>query len=277
MSSYGERLDQICAARGTLCAGVDPHPGLLAAWGLENSAAGLERFSRSLVEALGEQLAVIKPQSAFFESFGSAGIAVLERLLADIRDAGALSILDVKRGDIGSTMSAYAQAYLADGAPLAADAITVSPYLGFGSLQPAFDQALRYGRGVYVLARTSNPEGGQVQLAQTDGLAVAQQIVDQATAANESSGQSAIGLVVGGTHQSLGCDVSAFDGSILVPGIGAQGGRMSDLPTLFGAAFTRVLPMVGRDLLGAGPNQNALRDKATQLLESVAEATQHDS
>lgn len=277
MTSYGERLDQICVARGTLCAGVDPHPGLLAAWGLENSAAGLERFSRSLVEALGEQLAVIKPQSAFFESFGSAGIAVLERLLADIRDAGALSILDVKRGDIGSTMSAYAQAYLADGAPLAADAITVSPYLGFGSLQPAFDQALRYGRGVYVLARTSNPEGGQVQLAQSEGLAVAQQIVDQATAANATSGQSAIGLVVGGTHQSLGCDVSGFNGSILVPGIGAQGGRMSDLPTLFGAAFTRVLPMVGRDLLGAGPDQNALRDKATQLLESVAEATRHDS
>jgi len=277
MSSYFERLTQVSATRGALCAGVDPHPGLLAAWGLENSASGLERFSRRLVEALGEQLAVVKPQSAFFESFGSAGIAVLERLLVDIRDAGALSILDVKRGDIGSTMTAYAQAYLAEGAPLAADAITVSPYLGFGSLQPAFEQAHRYGRGVYVLARTSNPEGGQVQLAQSGGRSVAQQIVDEATAANQSTGQSEIGLVVGGTHQSLGCDVTAFNGSILVPGIGAQGGRMSDLPALFGAAFDRVLPMVGRDLLGVGPDQNALRDKATQLLESVAEATRYDS
>lgn len=277
MTSYFERLAKVSAARGALCAGVDPHPGVLAAWGLENTAAGLERFSRQLVEALGEQLAVIKPQSAFFESFGSAGIAVLERLLVDIRQAGALSILDVKRGDIGSTMTAYADAYLADGAPLAADAITVSPYLGFGSLQPAFDHAHRNGRGVYVLARTSNPEGGHVQLAQADGRSVAQQIVDDATAANSASGQLAIGVVVGATHQDLGCDLGRFNGSILVPGIGAQGGRMADLPGLFGPAFRQVLPMVGRELIGAGPDPEALRDKAAQLLEPVRDVARHDS
>lgn len=277
MTGYFERLSQVGAARGVLCAGVDPHPGLLAAWGLENSVAGLERFSRGLIEALGDRLAVIKPQSAFFEAFGSAGIAVLERLLADIREAGALSILDVKRGDIGSTMTAYAQAYLGDGSPLAADAITVSPYLGFGSLRPAIELAEQTGRGVYVLARTSNPEGGAVQLAYSEGRSVVQQIVDEATAANLASGQAAIGLVVGGTHQSLGCDLSTFNGSILVPGIGAQGGRMSDLPAMFGPAFSRVLPMVGRELLGAGPDPEALRDKASQLLDAVGDATRYDS
>lgn len=273
MTSYVERLARTTAARGALCLGVDPHPGVLAAWGLENSASGMERFGRQLVEALGEQVAVIKPQSAFFESFGSAGIAALERLLADVRDAGAVSILDVKRGDIGSTMTAYAQAYLADGAPLASDAITVSPYLGFGSLEPAFELAHRYGRGVYVLARTSNPEGGQVQLARSGDHSVAQEIVDQARAVNSASGQSAIGLVIGATHRDLGCELDGFNGSILVPGIGAQGGRMADLPTLFGPQFGHVLPMVGRELIGAGPDPQALRDKAAQLLAELREAT----
>jgi orotidine 5''-phosphate decarboxylase, subfamily 2 len=277
MREYFERLGQLSVARGALCAGVDPHPGVLASWGLDNSAASLERFSRSLVEALGDQLAVFKPQSAFFESFGSAGIAVLERLLADIRGTGALSILDVKRGDIGSTMEAYADAYLADGSTLAADAITVSPFLGFGSLQPAFDRAREYGRGVYVLARTSNPEGGRVQLADQSGRSVVQEIVDEATQANAASGTRAIGLVVGGTHQDLGCDLTGFNGSILVPGIGAQGGRMADLPALFGPAFSLILPMVGRELIGAGPDPKALRDKAAQLLEPLRAVTRNDS
>ena len=165
MTTYWQRLADRTNQRGTLCVGIDPHPGLLKAWGLDVNAAGLETFARRVVEVLGERVAVFKPQSAFFEAHGSAGVAVLERVLADIAGAGALSLLDVKRGDIGSTMAAYADAYLADGSPLAADAITVSPYLGFGSLQPAFDRAHATGRGVYVLARTSNPEGHEVQLA----------------------------------------------------------------------------------------------------------------
>lgn len=277
MTSYFERLGRATATRGALCIGVDPHPGVLAAWGLDDNASGVERFGRQLVEALGEQVAVIKPQSAFFERFGSAGIAALERLLADVHGAGALSILDVKRGDIGSTMAAYAQAYLTDGAPLAADAITVSPYLGFGSLEPAFELAHQHGRGVYVLARTSNPEGGQIQLARTGQHCVAQEIVDAAGAANASSGVSAIGLVIGATHQDLGCELSGFNGSILVPGIGAQGGRMADLPALFGAQLGHVLPMVGRELIGAGPDPEALRDKAAQLLEALREALVNNS
>ena len=268
MTTYWRRLREIVSDRGPLCVGIDPHPPILSAWGLPATAAGVERFSRHLVETLGDRVAAFKPQSAFFECYGSAGIAVLERVLADIAESPALSILDVKRGDIGSTMAAYGQAYLADGAPLAADAITVSPYLGFGSLQPTIDLAHRYERGIYVLARTSNPEGGTVQLALTeDGEgSVVQSMIDAATAVNRESRQKADGLVVGGTHSSLGCDLSDFNGSILVPGIGAQGGRMEDLPSLFGDAVDQVLAVVGRGVIGAGPDPQALRAKVDMLV-----------
>lgn len=265
-ASYQTRLTAITEARGSLCVGIDPHPSVLESWHLPANADGVERCARAVVEAVGDKVAVFKPQSAFFERFGSAGIAVLERVLEDIRDAGALSILDVKRGDIGSTMAGYAAAYLADDAPLRADAITVSPYLGFGSLMPAFDAAHESGRGVYVLARTSNPEGAEVQLAMGEDSSVVQRIIDESTALNRRSGQAAVGLVVGGTHESLGCDLSEFNGSILVPGIGFQGGRIDDLPRLFGDAMDQVLPVVGRGVLGAGPSIFALTSRVEQLL-----------
>lgn len=267
MTTYWRRLRDRVSERGPLCIGIDPHPSLLTSWGLTADAGGVEQFGRHLVESLGDKVAAFKPQSAFFEAYGSAGIAALERVLADIAQTDALSILDVKRGDIGSTMTAYADAYLADGAPLAADAITVSPYLGFGSLQPAIDAAHRYERGVYVLARTSNPEGSSVQLALTgDDGSVVQSIIDAATEVNRASRQRAVGLVVGGTHSSLGCDLSDFNGSILVPGIGFQGGRMEDLPGLFGDAVDQVLAVVGRGIIAAGPEREALRAKVDTLL-----------
>jgi len=269
VSGYWRRLQDVVADRGPLCVGIDPHPALLRAWGLSENANGVERFSRALVEALGDQVAAFKPQSAFFEAYGSGGVAVLERLLADIAGTGALSIVDAKRGDIGSTMEAYADAYLADGSPLAGDAVTLSPYLGFGSLAPAFERAQRYERGVYVLARTSNPEGGAVQLALTHDSSVVQSIIDAATETNRNSRLRAIGLVVGGTHESLGCDLSEFNGSILVPGIGFQGGRMSDLAALFGDATDQVLAVVGRGVIGAGPDAQSMRSKVSALLAEV--------
>lgn len=271
MTTYWRRLKATTAERGNLCVGVDPHPSVLKSWGLAADVAGLEAFTRGLVEAIGERTAVFKPQSAFFETHGSAGLAVLERLLADIAQAGALSILDVKRGDIGSTMQAYADAYLCDGSPLAADAITVSPYLGFGSLMPAFERAHEYERGVYVLARTSNPEGGQVQLAlcaDAEG-SVAQEIIDAAKELNHRGRQRAVGLVIGGTHADLGCDVADFNASILVPGIGAQGGRLEDLAELFGNAVDNVLPTVSRGIIASGPAPSALNDKLSEFLSST--------
>lgn len=266
MSSYGERLAAVTAARGRLCVGIDPHASVIEAWGREYGVAGLEAVARGMVEALGDVVAVFKPQSAFFEAHGSAGVAVLERTIADAQAAGALVIVDAKRGDIGSTMAAYAQAYLADGSPLAGDALTVSPYLGFGSLQPALDLAHATGRGLYVLARTSNPEGADVQTAVSeDGRSVAQGIVDAATAANEASGQGAVGLVIGATRTDAGCDVSRVNGSILAPGIGAQGGTIQSLAAIFGPATRHVLPSASREVLLQGPDREALRDAVARL------------
>ena len=272
MSTYRQRLRATTAERGNLCVGIDPHASVLTSWGLSADAAGLERFSRSLVEALGSTVAVFKPQSAFFEAYGSAGIAVLEKVLADIRDAGALSIVDAKRGDIGSTMEAYADAYLCDTSPLRGDAVTLSPYLGFDSLAPAYARAIQNDRGVYVLARTSNPEGGQVQLALGREGSVVQEIIDAATELNTRAKTRAIGLVMGGTHSDLGCDVGGFNGSILVPGIGAQGGRLDDLPVLFGDAVDQVLPMVGRGIISAGPDPAALQARVGEYVGGLAES-----
>ena len=267
MTSYGERLATITASRGRLCVGIDPHRSVIEAWGHEYGVAGLEAVARGMVDALGDVVAVFKPQSAFFEAHGSAGVAVLERTIAAAQAAGALVIVDAKRGDIGSTMAAYAEAYLADGSPLAGDALTVSPYLGFGSLQPAFDLAHSTGRGLYVLARTSNPEGGDVQAAvRADGRSVVQGMVDAATEVNAATGQGAVGLVVGATHEDAGCDLNSFNGSILAPGIGAQGGTIEGLQAIFGAAVDRVLPSVSREVLLRGPEPEALRAAVSRLL-----------
>src|SRR3989440_4456662 len=163
------------AKRGPLCVGLDPHAGLLTGWGYGDGPGGLERFSRDVVDALGDFAAVFKPQSAFYERFGSGGVAVLESTIRHLRRAGALVLLDVKRGDIGSTVQAYADAYLDPSSPMRVDAVTASPYLGFGSLTPMIDTALRYGGGVFVLALTSNPEGVAVQHARAaDRRTVAQ-------------------------------------------------------------------------------------------------------
>ena len=159
---FGARLRHAMDTRGQLCVGIDPHSSLLSGWGLGDDVAGLEHFTMTVVEELGEQAAVFKPQSAFFERFGWRGIAVLERAVVHARQAGALVLMDAKRGDIGSTMAAYAASCLEKDSPLFSDALTVSPYLGFGSLRPALDAARVSGAGVFVLALTSNPEGAEV-------------------------------------------------------------------------------------------------------------------
>ena len=269
--TFGARLRSAQQARGPLCVGIDPHGSLLDAWGLPRSAGGVETFVLTVLDALGDRVAAVKPQSAFFEAFGSAGIAVLERLLAGAAEAGALTVMDAKRGDIGSTMSAYADAYLSDGSPLAADAVTVSPYLGFGSLQPAIDAALGSGRGLFVLARTSNPEGGQVQAAVgPDGRTVAQTMVDAAAALNDGAVPlGSIGLVVGATVEPGAVDLSRLNGPVLAPGLGAQGGTAEGLRRLFGADLRGLLPSSSREILAAGPSVSALRDATARTQDAL--------
>ncbi|MDT0201497.1 orotidine-5'-phosphate decarboxylase [Nocardioides sp. AE5] len=260
---FGARFAAAVSDRGPVCAGIDPHAGLLAAWGLEDTVSGLEKFALGAAEAIAGEAALVKPQSAFYERFGSRGIAVLEQVIATCREAGALVLLDVKRGDIGSTSQAYADAYLDPSSPLAVDAITASPYLGLGSLSPMFETATRHGGGVFVLALTSNPEAPQVQHARVEdgaGRSVAGTVLaglGDLNAGAEPLGSfgAVIGATIGETGESFD-----FNGPILAPGVGAQGGTIDDVRRIFGAAAAHVSPSSSRGLLRSGPDPVALRD-----------------
>lgn len=278
VAPFGERLRAVVTRRGPLCVGIDPHPSLLAAWGLPDDARGLDMFATSVVDALADRVGVLKPQSAFFERHGSAGIAVLEQTVAAAREAGALVLLDAKRGDIGSTMTAYAD-YLDPGHPLAVDAMTVSPYLGIGSLAPAIEAAAVHGGGLFVLARTSNPDSGEVQLARSPvGVPVAQQIVDSVGAANAAVGATgvaaspngSIGVVIGATLPYLDVDISGMGGPVLVPGLGAQGGSPGHVRRLFAGYDGVLLPSSSRDILRHGPDREALRAAAHAVAAALA-------
>ncbi len=274
MQTFGARLRRAVTERGPLCVGIDPHAALLQRWGLADDVAGLERFAFTVVEALADQVAVLKPQSAFFERFGSRGIGILESIIRQSREAGVLVLLDVKRGDIGSTMAAYADAYLAPASPLRADAITVSPYLGVGSLRPAFDAAAAHGGGVFVLALTSNPEGPTVQHAVTaSGRSVAQTVIDEISQLNAGADPlGSIGAVVGATIGDTGHDLSKVNGPLLAPGLGAQGGTPDQLRTIFGENLQNVLPSYSREVLGAGPRGADLRAAAQRAADAVQAA-----
>lgn len=264
--TFGARLRRAMDRRGPLCVGIDPHGQLLNSWGLPSDVVGLERFSRTVVEALADRVAVLKPQSAFFERFGSRGIAVLEKVIGEAKDAGALVLLDVKRGDIGSTVQAYAHAYLDPASTLSVDAVTASPFLGFGSLLPMVDTAMAHRCGVFVLALTSNPEGASVQHARNpDGRTVAQTIVDEVAARNHGAQpMGSLGLVVGATAGGTRHDLSTVNGPLLAPGLGAQGGSPQDLPTIFGGSLRQVLPSYSREILKHGPSLTGLREAASR-------------
>jgi orotidine-5'-phosphate decarboxylase len=268
MVGFGARLAAAISARGPLCVGIDPHPELLAAWLLPHSAAGLAAFCDICVQAF-TGFAVVKPQVAFFEAYGSAGYAVLERTMAALREGGVIVLADAKRGDIGSTMAAYAAAWAGD-SPLAADAVTASPFLGFGSLYPLLDVAAEHERGVFVLAATSNPEGASVQQAEAGGRTVAQSIVDAVGAVNDKTlpEPGSVGVVVGATVVDVP-DLSRLGGPVLVPGLGAQGGRPESLGGLGGALPGQLLPAVSRELLRSGPEVAALRAAAERMRDAL--------
>jgi orotidine-5'-phosphate decarboxylase len=269
--TFGARLRAAMDRRGPLCAGIDPHASLLEAWGLTDTVDGLETFALTAAEALAPEVAAVKPQSAFFERFGARGVEVLERVVATAREAGALVVLDVKRGDIGSTAQAYADAYLDPRSPLAADAITAAPYLGFGSLEPMVATARTHDAGVFVLALTSNPEAPPFQHARmADGRSVAGRVLAELALLNEAaSPMGSFGAVVGATIQDTDEDL-AINGPLLVPGIGAQGGTADDVRRLFGDVLDQVLPSSSREILAAGPDTGALRAAAGHALDSFA-------
>jgi orotidine-5'-phosphate decarboxylase len=261
---FGERLDGAMRAWGPLCVGIDPHPDLLARWGLPDTAESLLAFGDTVIEASARSAAAVKPNAAFFERHGARGIAALEQVLANAREQGLITILDAKRGDIGSTMEAYADAYLRPGAPLEADAVTLSPYLGFGSLAPALELAERNGKGVFVLALTSNREGASVQHAVGEDGPVARAVAEAAAELNRGvQPMGSVGLVVGATvgdaAAELGIDLAAVNGPLLAPGVGAQGATPADVAKVFGSATSRVLVSQSRGVLQAGPFVEKLR------------------
>lgn len=264
---FAGRLRSALEEHGPLCAGIDPHPGLLTQLGLGVDGEGLRTFTQRCVEAFSGRLAVVKPQVALFEAFGSRGFAVLEDAMAQLRAAGTLVVLDGKRGDIGSTNDGYARGWFGDGAPLRCDAVTLSPYLGPDSLRGIVDAARADGAGAFVLCRTSNPEAPPLQSAvREDGQSVA---ADVARWAEQFEGD--VGLVVGATVRDA-VEVLPLAGGaapLLAPGFGAQGATAADLPGVFGAEAHRVLVSVSRDLLRQATSVAALQDAVALWQEDL--------
>ena len=281
MIPFGDRLAAAMDEYGPLCVGIDPHPNLLQAWGLEDSAESLRTFTTAVYEGCAPYVAALKPQVALFERHGSAGLAVLEELFARAAEDRVLIVADAKRGDIGSTMKAYADAWLGTSSPLGTDSVTLSPYLGFESLRPALDAATTNQRGTFVLALTSNPEGKSVQHVgkAEDTGAVAKQVIAAATAENTAQTwerMGSCGLVVGATVgealKELAIDLSTFNGPILSPGYGAQGASAEDLYRIFAGVESQVLVNSSRGVLSAGPQLADLARAAQSARDDLVRA-----
>lgn len=268
--TFATRWRSVLAESGQLCVGVDPHPALLQSWELPDSAAGVREFGLRTVDAVAGRAGVLKPQVAFFERYGSAGYAALESVLALARSAGLFVIADVKRGDIGSTVDAYGDAWLSPGSPLEVDAMTAVAYQGLGSLSGVLSRAGEHGKGVIVVTATSNPEAAATQTAlRTDGRTVAGALLDEVSTLPGTGG-----VVLGATIdlRDYGISADTLAGvPILAPGFGAQGARLSDLTALFGGAAPQVAAHVSREILAAGPGGVAAAiERAQDELRAVA-------
>jgi orotidine-5'-phosphate decarboxylase len=279
MPGFGERVRTAIATYGHLCVGIDPHAALLREWGLDASAAGVREFGLRVVDAAAGRVGVVKPQVSFFECYGSAGFAALEDVLAAARAAGLIVIADAKRGDIGTTMDAYADAWLSPGAPLEADAVTANPFLGVGTLAHAFDLAEQHGKGVFVLAATSNPDAFTAQRALLpEGATVSAGIVAEVSARNAArtpAGQwGSLGFVVGATVDwaEAGLTAPTPPVPILAPGFGHQGAMPEHLDARYGVAAPTVLASESRSILSAGPDALEVRiDTRSAMYRSGAD------
>ena len=248
-----------------------------------------------VVDAAAGRVGVVKAQVAFFERHGSAGYLALERVLGAARAAGLLVIADAKRGDVDSTMAAYAESWLMPGSPLEADALTVNPYLGVGALEGTVDVAIAHGKGVFVLAATSNPQATAIQSAllsaqagtqtgtQTGtqvGTSVASSIVNDVIALNRSAPSTfgSVGVVLGATVDlaARGIDRESLANTpstpVLGPGFGAQGARLDEVKSRFGAAARCTLVAESRSLLANGPQRlaEAITRESAELAKCLA-------
>lgn len=276
--SFSKKLETAFSRSGQLCLGIDPHEQLLDEAGYQQSAEGLYQFSMTMLDAITGTVSIIKPQVSFYERFGSAGFKVLENLCSEASSRGLLVIADAKRGDIGSTMTAYAQAWVGKSAPFLVDALTISPYLGVGSLAETVSMASERGKGLFVLCATSNPEGESLQMASNGGFSVARQIANEVALLNRVSAQSktrygTAGLVIGATVNlesyglsELNSEATGSFAPILSPGFGHQGARLSDAKKIFGLNADKVIYTISRSALRNGLNS----------VKSVIEADQQE-
>jgi orotidine-5'-phosphate decarboxylase len=222
---------------------------------------------------------VVKPQAAFFERLGPAGMAQLARVTAAVRERGALSLIDAKRGDFSETMKGYAQAMLGAESGFGGDAMTVTAYLGFGALRPVFERAVATKGAVFVVVRSSNPEGRALQDARVaDGRAVADTLADEITAFN-----AALGSPLGPLCAVMGATIDAAQAAtlarmprslFLAPGVGAQGASCEDVRRTFGAAASRTMPSVSRAILRQGPSIAALREAINRWRDAAWRASE---
>lgn len=275
---FGARLAAAFADFGHLCLGIDAHAQVLGTWGLPDTAAGAREFGLRAVGAAAGRIGIVKPQVAFFERHGAAGYAALEDVLAAARAAHLVVIADVKRGDIGSTVAAYGEAWLTPGSPLEADAMTVSAYQGVGSLEDPIGRARAFGKGLFVLAATSNPQAASIQSAiigrgPHDGSTLAAGIVGDVGILNRGEPLGSFGVVIGATVSLSDYQIEPAwlrGMPVLVPGFGEQGGRLRDAHALFGDAAGSVVANVGRALLADGPDALGQRiDEASQVLSEA--------
>jgi orotidine-5'-phosphate decarboxylase len=270
--SFGDRLLGVFDGVGRLCVGIDPHEGLLTAWGLPVSAVGARDFGLRVVEAATGRAGIVKPQVAFYERFGSAGFAALEEVLAAARSADLVVIGDVKRGEIGSSMAGYAAAWLTVGGPLEVDALTLNPYLGVEDLHATFAVAAAADKGAFVLAATSNPAGARVQSTRgTDGRTLARTVLDDVSAWNATTGDALgpVGVVIGATVDLAAAGLADVPRPlpVLAPGFGHQGARTGEARQIYGNLSGGVIVSESRSLLLAGPDgiEHAIVERAAEV------------
>ncbi|WP_210481371.1 orotidine-5'-phosphate decarboxylase [Naasia sp. SYSU D00948] len=282
---FGDRLAAAFGTYGHLCIGIDPHEYLLKEWGLPLSAVGAHEFGLRVIEACAGRVGIVKPQVAFYERFGSIGYRVLEEVLVEARAAGLVVIADVKRGDLGSTLEAYAEAWLSPGSPLEADAMTISAYQGFGALEAPLRFAETSGKGLMVLSATSNPEATAVQTSiiqresqagKTVAGGIASRVADWNAAHHDGQQLGSIGVVMGATidFEDVGIDLDELArgpaAPILAPGFGYQGADFSQVRSIFGVTAGQVIVTASRSILSAG--SEGIRDAIDRQVAQVAEA-----
>ena len=283
--AFGDRLADTLRESGHLCVGIDPHTYLLESWGLPVSAVGAHAFGIRVVEALKGRVGIVKPQVAFYERFGAIGYKVLEEVFQAAREAGLLVIADVKRGDVGTTLEAYSEAWLTPGMPLEADAMTLNPYQGFDTLAHPLRLAEQHGKGLFILAATSNPESASIQTARRvrgsqNGRTVAGGLAARAAKWNREhyaeAQHGSIGVVLGATLDFGFLDIDLDDLAsspttpVLAPGFGHQGAEFSRVRDIFGSLADATIVTSSRSILEAG--QDGLEREIDRQVAALAEA-----